>query len=883
MDNRSTGTVTFLFTDVQGSTRLWEEHPHAMQAALARHDALLRKSIEGCGGHIVKHRGDGFSAAFSTARQAMEAAVMSQLTLSAEPWDETGPIRVRMAIHTGAAEERDGDYFGTEINRVARLLDAGHGGQILVSGATEQVVRHELPRGMELLDLGEHRLKDLTRADHIYQLAAPGLALDFPLLATLTIRPNNLPIQTTTFLGREQDISEVKRLLEHARLVALLGTGGVGKTRLALQVAVQVLENYPDGVCFTDLAPLADPRLLPQTVASALAVQERPGEPMQITLLQALRDKHLLLLLDNCEHLIEACAQLADDILRTCPKIQILATSREPLRLAEEVRWQVSPLPVPEPDQQGDLDQLGQAEAVRLFLDRAAAIVSGFRLTRENGPAIAEIVRHLDGIPLAIELAAARVNVLSSEQIAQRLDNRFQLLKRGSRAALPRQQTLEALIDWSYDLLSEAEQLLFQCLSVFAGGFTLEAAETICAGNGVEGDDVMELLGQLAEKSLVVVDEQRPRYRYRLLESLRQYARKQLRQHGYEDHLQREHARYFLSLAEQAAPNLFSDVQAEWFTRLRAELDNFRVVLEWARTRDLEIGLRLATALWRVWWLGGQVAEGRAQLERLWGAQVQPVSLKIRLDALHVRGNLAFRDGDYTEARVHFEEMRLLAEQSDDLERVVKAVSALGGMLVEQMDYEAAAALLRESLRLEAKLSDVPSNPWVRIDLGLVELGRGEYSEAASLFQESLAMAERDQDQWRIVIARCCQGLVALVAGDLNAARSHFEISLQLSWDEQFQWVIPFLLEGFAGIAVHQKLFLRAVRLAGAATVQREAAGLPLAPLWQQLLKPPLESAKQQLEPTVWKAAWDEGQAMSIEQAVDYALDNTELLLPWTT
>jgi serine/threonine-protein kinase PknK len=267
----------------------------------------------------------------------------------------------------------------------------------------------------------------------------------------------------------------------------------------------------------------------------------------------------------------------------------------------------------------------------------------------------------------------------------------------------------------------------------------------------------------------------------------------------------------------------------------------------------------------------------------LWGAQVQPVSLKIRLDALHVRGNLAFRDGDYTEARVHFEEMRLLAEQSDDLERVVKAVSALGGMLVEQMDYEAAAALLRESLRLEAKLSDVPSNPWVRIDLGLVELGRGEYSEAARLFQESLAMAERDQDRWRIVIARCCQGLVALVAGDLNAARSHFEISLKLSWDEQFQWVIPFLLEGFAGIAVHQKLFLRAVRLAGAATVQREAAGLPLAPLWQQLLKPPLESARQQLEPTVWKAAWDEGQAMSIEQAVDYALDNTERLLPWTT
>jgi predicted ATPase/class 3 adenylate cyclase len=874
--SRPTGVVTFLFTDIQGSTRLWEAFPQAMRDALARHDELLQQAIHDHNGIVVKHQGDGFYVAFSNPLDAIHASLSSQRGLLSEPWDETGPILVRMAINTGAAAERDGDYFGTAVNRTARLVNAGHGGQVLVSGATEQLVRDDLPASVLLRDLGEHRLRDLARADRVFQLVAPGLIDDFPGLRTLSARPNNLPVQSTTFVGREQDIGEIKRLLENERLISLIGPGGVGKTRLALEVAGQILHLFPDGVWFADLAPLSYPSLLVPTVAEAIGVQERHGETIEQTLLEALREQHLLILLDNCEHLIDECARLAGEILRHSIAAKVLATSREPLRVSGEVRWRVQPLAIPDSNELADPEKLRENDAVTLFVDRATSVRPGVNLTGESSAAIIEIIRRLDGIPLAIELAAARVNALSITDIASRLEDRFRLLTRGSRPALPRQQTLEALIDWSYDLLTDEEQRLFQRVSVFAGSFNLEAAEVVCAGDGIDERDIVDLLTQLVERSLVIVDESPRGYRYRLLESLREYALIRLQTSETEDQFKRRHAAYFRKLAEDAEPELFSEDQGDWLERIRNESDNFRAMLEWSRVHNVETGLRTASALWRVWWLGNRVSEGLAQLRRLWRSADNDVPVEVRLDSLFALGNLSFRDGDYDAARQSFDEMRRLSEQAGDLRRRIMACSALGGMLVEQMDYQPAAELLRESLRLEASLSDAPPNPWTRIDLGLIELGQARYSDAARLFQESLDMAERNRDQLRIAIAHCCLGLVSLEQSDLESAQMHFSTSLRLSFREHLVWLIPVILEAFAGVAVREERSDRAVRLAASAAALRESAGVPLAPLWRRLLSPPLESLQQDLEPETWAAAWREGQEMTIEQSVDYALTDVE-------
>jgi predicted ATPase/class 3 adenylate cyclase len=868
MTSKPTGIVTFLFTDVEGSTRLWEQHPAEMTAVLSRHDTVVREAAEKFGGYTVKNTGDGFLFAFSSARKAAEAAVCAQQILKDQEWDVIGTLRVRMALHSGETEERDNDYFGTTVNRAARLLSAAHGGQVLASSVARQLMHDDPPDEISFRYLGQHRLNDLTRADHIFQILAPGLPDNFPALRTLDFRPNNLPVQSTSFLGRQKDLGDIEVLLERARLVTLIGTGGVGKTRLALEVAGRVLGRFPDGVWFIDLAPLTNPDLVSQTVSSVLSVQERQGESTETTLLESLRHKEILLILDNCEHVIEACARLCDGLLKTCPKVQILATSREPLRITGETRWQVPTLSVPR-DQSGRFpDRLEAFDSVQLFLDRASAIKPGLSLTPENSYWIAAIVRQLDGIPLAIELAAARVNVLSIEQLASRLADRFALLRTGNREALPRQQTLEALISWSYELLTSQEQALFQRLSVFAGSFTIEAVEKVGAGNGIETGDILGLLSQLVEKSLVIVEEDTVAYRYRMLESLRAYARRQLQLNDDEDRYQRQHAQFFLSLAEQAKPNLSS----EDLKLLRSESDNFRVVLEWSRTHDLETGLRLATALWQVWWLGSQVSEGRFQMERLWDRPLHQVGLDIQMDALHARGYLAFRDNDFIAARSYFEEMRLLAEEDGDARRILMAVRALGGMLVEQMDYEAAAVLLRESMRIEAELADAPSSPLARVDLGLIELVRGDFAESERLFQESLDMAERDNDQWRIAMAHASLGLVAVAQDSTSAARAHLDLSLKLSWEEHIHWVIPIILEGFACLAVQQNELHQAVRLVAAATRFREEAEIQSAPLWQQLLSAPLEKARMELDASIWDTLWDEGKEMSIEQAVKYAL-----------
>jgi len=475
-----TGTWTFVFTDIEGSTKLWDEKPEAMRIALAEHDAHVRHELSQQG-EVFKTIGDAFCVAFKSPSEAVTAAGGLQKSLQDKAFGEVGNLRVRVAVHTGEAESRDNDYFGPSLNRVARLLASGHGGQVLLSQATYELVRDALPSGYTAKPLGEHRLRDLERPESIYQLTAPGLPSDFPALKSLTELPNNLPLQVTSFVGREKELADVAKLIRKNRLVTFTGSGGTGKTRLSMQAAAELLPEFEDGVWLVELAPLTEPDLVPQTVAAALKVREEPGRPLIETLVSHLRDKRLLLILDNCEHLLDAAARLADSIGKNCPNVHLVATSREPLAIGGEQVYRVPSLSTPDPKKKESVESLEQYEAVRLFIDRAVLAQPNFHVTNENAPAVAQICHRLDGIPLALELAAARVRAMPVETIASRLDDRFRLLTGGSRTALPRQQTLRATIDWSYGLLDEKEKTLLRRLSVFAGGWTLEAAEKVCA------------------------------------------------------------------------------------------------------------------------------------------------------------------------------------------------------------------------------------------------------------------------------------------------------------------------------------------------------------------------------------------------------------------
>ncbi len=481
-----TGTVTFLFSDIEGSTQRWERNAQAMEAAFKRQEEIMRSAMENHGGYIYKMIGDAFQVAFSSAPAALAAALEAQRRLSTEPWGEMSAIKVRMALHTGETEERGEDYVGPLLNRVARLMSAGHGGQVLLTRATAGLVQDHLLEGVWLRDLGQQRLKDLERPEHVFQLAAPDIPVDFPALRSPNSHPNNLPVQLTSFIGRDQVLNEVLELLDTTHLLTLTGSGGTGKTRLALHAATGLLSVFPDGVWLVDMAPLSDPELVPQSVASVLGVRDEPGAQLTRRIAEALHHKNLLLIIDNCEHLIQAVADLAEALLHACPDVKLLVTSREALGISGETAYRVPSLSLP-PDGAHAPRQAhiaAQYEAVRLFVDRAMTVRPDFALTDANAEAVVQIVRRLDGVPLALELAAARVRALGVEQIAARLDDRFQLLTGGSRTALPRQQTLRALIDWSWDLLSDEEKRLFRRLAVFLGGWTMEAAEAVCKDEG---------------------------------------------------------------------------------------------------------------------------------------------------------------------------------------------------------------------------------------------------------------------------------------------------------------------------------------------------------------------------------------------------------------
>jgi predicted ATPase/class 3 adenylate cyclase len=660
---RSAGTVTFLFTDVEGSTRLWEQHPAAMREALARHDALIEAAVAQHQGVVVRPRGEGDSrfAVFARATDAVAAAAAIQQALHAEPWPPPIALRVRLALHTGEADLRDGDYYGSAVNRCARLRSIAHGGQTLLSLATYDLVCEALPRGVGLHALGEHRLSDLQRAEQVYQLVAPGLPSEFPPLRSLEAIPHNLPLQVTSFVGREREMGEIVALLGGTRLLTLTGPGGTGKTRLAVQMAAELLERYSHGAWLVELAPLADPALVPQAVAAVLRVRDNASRPVLTTLTEALRSQQLLVVLDNCEHLIHACAQLTDTLVRTCPRVHVLATSREALGIAGETAYRVPSLRLPTGPEL-HLDAVRQSEAARLFTERAAAVQPHFALTPANAQAVVQVCQRLDGIPLALELAAARVRALTVDQVAARLDHRFRLLTGGSRTALPRQQTLRATIDWSYELLSEPERMLFARLSAFVGGWSLEAAEAICADGGIEREDVLDLLIRLVEKSLVLTVGADSAHRYLLLETLRHYGREKLVAEGEAEVLNGRHALYYLAWAEHAGRELTGSGLAVRLGQLEAELGNVRAALRWSvEAGDAEWGLRVSGVLSYFWYLRGFRAEGRAWLEELVALPRAAARTAGRGAALSAAGDLALSHRDLAGARALLTEALAIA------------------------------------------------------------------------------------------------------------------------------------------------------------------------------------------------------------------------------
>jgi predicted ATPase/class 3 adenylate cyclase len=587
-----TGTVTFLFTDLEGSSRLWEQHPAAMKDALARHDGILRNAIVAHDGYVVKTTGDGVHAAFADVVSAMYAARDAQRVLMSELWEATGRLSVRMGLHTGPAELRDGDYYGTAVNRAARLMSVAHGGQIVCSQSTIDLARDASPDGVGFLDLGEHRLRDLSRAERVFQLCAPGLRVDFGPLRSLDTVRGNLPVQLSSFVGRDADRVEVASALQAARVVTLIGVGGVGKTRLALRCATDVRAQYRDGVWWCELAGVRDADAVPDAVLGVFALEPREGHTTMDAMLAFLRAKELLLVLDNCEHLTRRVAQFVQQVEQSCPGVRVLATSREGLKVGGEQIVMVGPLDVP--DEGVDLETVRESDAVRLFSERGRAARPDFDLDDSNSGAVLRLCRRLDGLPLAIELAASRLSVLTPDELAHRLDHRFQLLTGGERTAMERHQTLRAAIDWSYDLLSRPEQRLFDRLGVFAGGFTLDAVETICADDEIPRDEVLELLARLVTGSLVVAEVEGKQTRYRLLETVRQYAQEHLAAAEGASRIRAAHASYYTQFAETAAVQLAGADELEWVARLARDTANLSAALTWALDRaDVDVALRL--------------------------------------------------------------------------------------------------------------------------------------------------------------------------------------------------------------------------------------------------------------------------------------------------
>jgi predicted ATPase/class 3 adenylate cyclase len=925
------GTVTFLFTDIEGSTPFWEQHPDQMAVALQIHNAALRRAIEANGGVVFKIVGDSFQAAFATAPQALKAVIAGQKALQSASWNELGPLKVRMGLHTGEAElDPNGDEYAVSHtkNRVARIMSAAHGGQILLSQETADLVKRRLPEGVTLKDLGEHHLKGMEWLERLYQVDTPGLPHEFPPLVSAITPPTNLSSQRTSFIGRHAEINQIKSLLAEHSLVTLTGSGGVGKTRISIQLGWDLLDEYPDGVWLVELAPVSDPAQVPKTVANVFNLREDPGRPILEILVDFLRSKAALILLDNCEHLLLAAVELSDRLLKKCSKLKLLASSREALGVAGEIAFRVPSLTYPDPHQLFLVKQSADYPAVSLFIERAKNVMPGFMLTEKNAPAIARICQRLDGIPLAIELAAARLNLLTTEQLASRLDNAFRLLTGGSRSALPRHQTLRATIDWSYDLLSDQERTLLRRLSVFARSCSLEAAEVVCAGEGISSDEILELLTGLAKKSILQAERrQGEETRYRLLETVRQYAREKLFDARESASLRDRHLDYYFSIAEQAEPQLRSAGRLEWSRRLRLEMDNLRSAIEWAYQQEntAQKGLRLVTAIgfrflmpegylsdaiqWvrqGLDWLEERRSENilvaRAynllaevyENQRNYPAVMECVQNS--LPCLRELGAVAYPDLIWAlwnygiVSDHHFRNRQQAIGAVEESILISRQMGAAGDWYLGMGLFIRSMFTFRESLDRVRQLAQESRHAFIRsgdrwsvmmpiIQLGSIAQNRGEFSEALENYHEALILAEEIGDRPSVSYAHIHLGHTYRKMGQFKTAIHHHAEYVRL-WatmcDQQA------LKEGLVNLGVdwislgnqqtgaqQKESYQYAIRLISNAEKQRTVEYTFL--YEPQLLDQAVTDCKQAWGETEFQRVWEEGEAMTLDEVIRHA------------
>lgn len=914
--------MTFLFTDIEGSTALLRRVGGDTYATvLADHHRIIRAGLSVHSGKEIDTQGDGFFAVFSSPSACVAAVIEMQRTLGGHRWPMGERVHVRMGIHSGEASETSTGLVGLDIHRAARIAAVAYGDQVVLSATTAALVRDSLPDGATLGDLGFHRLKDLGQPEQIFQLQAEGLRVEFPPLRSLDNPElgNNLPQQLTSFVGREKEMGVVRALLRTSRLVTLAGTGGVGKSRLAVQVAADLLDGSGNGVWLVELAPLSDPDIVPQALASVLSLQEDPGRPVIDTLLDVLRDRNLLVVLDNCEHLIEACAKLANALLRSCPGIVILATSRQPLGIEGEHVYRVPSLTLPPLVGNEAFQDLLASEAVQLFVGRAGAHDPTFDLDEANAAAVGAICRRLDGIPLALELAASRIGMLSASDIETRLGDRFRLLTTKSSAVLARQQTLRALVDWSYDLLLEPERVLLSRSSVFAGGFTLESAEVVCAGGEIESDAVLDLLTSLVDKSLIQADTLGRSVRYRLLETIRQYARERLNERGESEAVRSAHALRFLALAEEAATHLKGPQLADWLDRIDLERDNLRMATaSFLGDPDaIEEALRLGVALRRYWNVRGPLGEAVDTIEAALARTPSDRPTPLRAEGKAAAADIEDRAGLTAQSRRSAEEGLAIARQLGDPRLIADLLSSvvlaafrqgdLGPVIFEYADESvelarssgdldaAGVTLAMRAVALHANnpvraradsaesLSLFRANGnrrWVGIvlnNLSVIEMVDGHFAAARAHLEEALAIAKDIGDLSRFPLLSFNLGLAACLEGDHRVARSSFTDALTHANRFGARTQVALAIFGLALCTTVDGDPLRSTSLHGAAQRLLELNGEVLEPLEARMAEEDFCRLKGQIGVEAFTTAFENGHRLTAQDAIVLALHGSEL------
>ena len=914
MPELPSGTVTILFTDIEGSTRLLQQLGEKYAILIAEHNQLLREASETNNGRVMGLEGDSFFVVFPRALDAISAVVQSQRSLATHTWPDGVNVRVRMGLHTGEPQISSSGYVGIDVHRAARIAAAGHGGQVLLSQTTYDLVERELPEDLTVRDIGEHRLKDLRQPKHLYQLVIKGLPADFPPLKSLKVATqNNLPIQLTSFIGREKEITEIKQSINEHRLVTLTGAGGSGKTRLSLQVASELLEQFQDGVFFVALAPITNPGLVPSTIAQSLGITEAAGKSITEGLKDFLQSKSLLLVLDNFEQVISA-APLVAELLVACSQLKVLVTSREGLRVRGEHEYFVPPLEIPNPAELPPLETLTRYTAVELFVQRAQAVKQDFRLTDETAQTVAEICYRLDGLPLAIELAAARIKLLPPKAMLARLERRLEFLTSSARDLPTRQRTLRDAIAWSYDLLNEHEQKLFRQVSVFVGGCTFDAIEAIAEDHSTH---VLDLVGSLLDKSLLRELEDRiGEPRFIMLELLREFGLEQLVTSSEAETIRLRHANLYLGLAEQAEVKLESAEQVDWINRMEEEHDNLRAALEWSKSAEGagEICLRLAGTLGLFWEARGYFSEGRERLSAILSTDIArgktaarakllaraaelayrqsdyPATLALAGESLSIcrevgdkqgaaaalikLGNAATEGGDYATASGYLAEALTIWRELKDKHGTARALISLGWAALRPGDYSLANERLEEALVISRELEDTRSIGFELSGLGEVALREGNYARATQLLEESLQLRRQLGNKWGVGVSLGTLGWIAMHEGDWKRATSRLGESLEVRGEIGDKGGSAWCLERLAEIAVAQTQAEKAVRIFGAAAALRESIGSVIDPVDRSEYEDRLATLRAQLGEPRFVTAWNEGRAMPREQAVAYALED---------